>query len=154
MNTYETFTPRAFYRSADRAVLGGVCAGVADYFGFNLKVLRILAVIAFFVAMPMAVIEYLAVVFLVPARGGEYYARNDSERYERPAKKERVSRRERRRARKQERREAEFRAQSAPPSEADAVVRNKCQALDERLAELEKTITSRRYQLDQEFKNL
>ena len=147
MNAYETYTPRAFYRSADRAVLGGVCAGIADYFGFNLKVLRILAVIAFFVAMPMTVIAYLAVVFLIPAR---YESPN---RHERPVRKERVSRRERRRARKQARREAEFRAQQVP-SEAAAVVREKCQSLEERLVEIEKTITSSKYQLDQEFKNL
>ena len=49
MSAYQTYTPRAFYRSADRAVLGGVCAGLADYFGFNLRVLRFLAIIAFVV---------------------------------------------------------------------------------------------------------
>ena len=63
MSADQTYSSRAFYRSTDRAVLGGVCAGVADYFGFNLCVLRFLAIIAFVCAMPMAVIAYLAVVF-------------------------------------------------------------------------------------------
>lgn len=148
MNAYETYTPRGFYRSADRAVLGGVCAGIADYFGFNLKVLRFLAVIAFICAMPMAVVVYLAVVFLIPARSG-----TGNEYYERPAKKEKMCRRDRRRARKQARREAEQRAQTVP-SQAAAAVRSKCQSLDERLATLEKYITSSRYQLDQEFRKL
>lgn len=148
MNASETYTPRGFYRSADRAVLGGVCAGIADHFGFNLKVLRLLAIIAFFCAMPMAVIAYLAVVFLIPARSG---TRN--EYYERPARKEKMCRRDRRRARKQARWEAEKKAQAAP-SEAAAAVRSKCQSLDERLATLEKYITSSRYQLDQEFRKL
>ncbi|MGI9271154.1 MAG: PspC domain-containing protein [Woeseiaceae bacterium] len=148
MSASETYRSRAFYRSADRAVLGGVCAGISDYFGFNLKVLRAMAVIAFVCAMPMTVIAYLAVVFLIPARSG---TRN--EHYERPARKEKMCRRDRRRARKQARREAEQKAQAAP-SEAAAVVRSKCQSLDERLATLEKYITSSRYQLDQEFRKL
>lgn len=68
MTAYESYAPRRFSRSTDRAVLGGVCAGVTDSFGFNLRVLRLLTVIAFFVAMPLTVAVYLAIVFLVPAR--------------------------------------------------------------------------------------
>ena len=64
---YERMYERRFCRRTDRALLGGVCAGFADYFGFNLRVTRLLAVIAFVMAMPMAVITYLAIVFLVPA---------------------------------------------------------------------------------------
>ena len=145
MSAYETYPSRGFYRSTDRAVLGGVCAGIADQFGFNLKVLRLLAVIAFIFAMPMAVIAYLAVVLLVPARAGSHY--------EAPVRKEKVCRRERRRARKQARREAKREAETAS-SRAAEIVRDKCQSLDERIADLEKTITSSRYQLDQEFRNL
>ena len=59
---------RSFYRSSDSSVLGGVCGGLAEYFGFNLKVTRILAVIGFLMNPPLAAVVYLAVVFLVPAR--------------------------------------------------------------------------------------
>lgn len=144
MSTSETYARRGFYRSADRAVLGGVCAGMADYFGFNLRVLRILAIIAFVVAMPMAVIAYLAAVFLIPARSGTIYERVVVR--EKPAK---PSRRERRRARKEA-----MRQQEAAPSEAASEVRDKCRSLDKRLADLEKHITSSRYQLDREIRNL
>ena len=34
MSTTEAYTDRRFYRSADRAVLGGVCAGM-ETFGSN-----------------------------------------------------------------------------------------------------------------------
>ena len=66
-STYTNTTERRLYRDADRAVLGGVCAGLADYFGLNLKVTRFLAVIAFLTALPFAVISYLAAVCLIPA---------------------------------------------------------------------------------------
>lgn len=145
MSAYQTYSTRGFYRSADRACLGGVCAGLADYFGFNLCVLRCLAVIAFICAMPFAVIAYLAVVFLIPARSG-----TGKEQAARPHRK---TRRERRSERKQARREAKMQA-DAVPSEAAIEVRNKCQSLEKRLAELEKYITSSRYQLDREIRNL
>ncbi len=145
MSAYQTYSPRAFYRSADIAMLCGVRAGLADYFGFNLRVLRFLAIIAFVVAMPMAVIAYIAVVFLIPAKSG-----TGQERAPRPRRK---TRRERKCERKQARREANEQ-QHAVPNEAAIEVRNKCQSLDKRLAELEKTITSSRYQLDREIRNL
>ena len=127
MSTFETVRPRSFYRRADNAMLGGVCAGFASYFGFNLRVTRILAVIAFFVAMPMAVIVYLAVVFLVPARAIAQEKRGRSKNW---------------------------RARRVSPEQMASEVRSKTQSLDRRLARLEKYITSRRYELDEEFRNL
>ncbi len=127
-STYE----KRFCRRTDRALLGGVCAGFADYFGFNLRVTRLLAVIAFFVAMPMAIISYMAVVFLVPADSG----RSANWGF-----------RQRRR-----------RARSAPPqpvpSPTVSDVRRRCQSLDKRMARLEKYVTSSRYNLEREFRNL
>lgn len=147
MSAYQTYMPRRFYRSADRAIFGGVCAGVADYFGLNLRVVRLLAVIAFCVATPMAVIVYLAIVFLIPARAGSGY---EQMRWQ---DARRVSRKCRRAERKRARREAKQDSHVAA-SEAAAQVRSKCQSLEQRLASLEKYITSSRYQLDREFRNL
>ena len=143
MSTSETYARRGFYRSADRALLGGVCAGMSEFFGFNLRVLRFLAIIAFICAMPVAVIAYLAAVFLIPSRSGTGYGRT-----QRP-KPEKMSRRARRRARKEARQQ-----QETGPSEAAREVRDKCQSLEKRLADLEKHITSSRYQLDREIRNL
>jgi phage shock protein C len=112
-----------------------VCAGFADYFGFNLRVTRLLAVIAFFVAMPMAIITYMAVVFLVPADPGQSATR--------------VFRKRRRRERS---------APSVPSQTVSDVrvsdVRRRCRSLDKRMARLEKYVTSSRYNLDREFRNL
>ena len=143
MSASETYVRRGYYRDADRALLGGVCAGMAQYFGFNLRVLRFLAIIAFIFAMPMAVIAYLAAVFLIPARSGLGYERVVREK---PRKQ---SRRERRRARREAKRREE-----AGPSEAAVEIRDKCRSLDKRLADLERHITSSRYQLDREIRNL
>lgn len=127
MNSYAEMSSRRFYRNADKAKLGGVCAGLADYFGFNLKVTRLLAVIAFFIAMPMTIAAYLAVVFLVPA------ARSSSTENVDP----------------------DFRrALRASPTQTVRNVRRRYQSLSRRLERLEKYVTSSRYNLDREFKNL
>jgi len=127
MSYYAATSERRFYRNADRAVLGGVCAGFADYFGFNLRATRFLTVIAFLMAMPMTVIAYLAVVFLVPSQ---------SSRLEKPA-------------------DPDFRqtVRSAPGRAADDV-RRRFRSLDRRLARMEKYVTSSRYELDREFRQL
>jgi len=128
---------RRFCRDRDRAILGGVCAGLADYLGFNLKVTRCLAFFAFLVAMPVAVIGYLAAVFLIPSVSrGDYDA----------SKKKRFCRR--RKSRKEK--------QTAEPPRSSIVddINRRCQSLDERLALLEKHVTSKRFQIEQELSRL
>lgn len=128
MSAYDSIRSRPFYRSRDRAMIGGVCAGLADYFGFNLKVTRLLAVIALFMAMPVTLLVYFATVLLVPAA---------SDQPRRPSY------------------DPDFhRALRASPRETLADVRRRFQSLDSRLARLERYVTSSRFDLDQEFRKL
>ena len=147
MIAMNTETHGRFYRDADRAVLGGVCAGVAGYLGFNLKMTRFLAFIAFLMAMPFAIIGYLAIVFLVPSAS--------TKTYDVPAERGFGRRRRSRRAKARKekaRRDAEY-AEARKPSVA-TVIDHRCQSLDERLARLEKHVTSKRFQIDQELSRL
>ena len=137
MNTMYAKTRTHFYRDADRAVLGGVCAGLAAYLGFNLKMTRFLAFIAFLMAMPIAVVGYLAAVFLIPSESRrDEFVRN--ERCE--------SRRSRKRHKKNR--------QEPSRHEAAAAIDRRCRTLDERLIQLEKVVTSSRFQLNQELSKL
>jgi len=128
-----------FTRDLDRAILGGVCAGFADHFGFNLRVTRLLLIIAFFVAMPITIIAYIAIVLLIPAesRGGAAAPRSKARRRCR-----KMSRKERRRAAEEDR------------EQAKEAFDERCRSLNERLATVEKYVTSSRYSLDREFRNL
>jgi phage shock protein C len=143
MTATATTNCRRFTRDADRAMLGGVFAGLARHFGFNLCVTRFLAVIAFFAAFPFMVFAYIAAVLLVPAESWR-----DEYVVERVIRCRRARRP--RRARRRERREAE----QAEREEAADEIRQRARSLEERLARIEKTVTSRRYQLDEEFRNL
>lgn len=125
---YDRIPRRRFYRSRNRAMVAGVCAGLADYFGFNLKVTRVLAVIAVLMAMPVTLVAYFGTVFLVPAApdaGGE------------PPYDE------------------EFRkAVRSAPRQTLSEVKRRFQSLDSRMARLERYVTSPRFNLDREFRNL
>ena len=109
-------------------MIGGVCAGVSDYFGFNLAVTRVLAVVALLVAMPAALLAYFGVVFLVPSRPATP-ARPDYD--------------------------VEFRrAVRSDPRHTISEVGRRYQKMDARLARLERYVTSPRFDLDQEFRKL
>ena len=128
MSDYETAEARRFYRSSDRRCLGGVCGGLADYFGFNLKVTRLLAIIALFMAPPFAVMAYLATVVLVPARSSPKPESGVDESFRKAVR--------------------------SSPAQTMSDVRRRFLALDRRLARLEKYVTSSRFSLDQEFRDL
>ena len=125
-------TGRRLYRDADRAILGGVCAGLATYLGFNLKVTRFLCVIAFLCAFPFAVFAYLVAVLVIPSSSSRIY--DDELREER---------------RKEALREEILRAK---PTVRD--VRERYREMDARLARIERYVTSSRYKLDEEFRRL
>lgn len=132
MSTFAGTSGRRLYRDADRAVLGGVCAGLATYLGFNLKVTRLLCIIAFLCAFPVALFAYLVAVLLIPASSSRRYDEDLYEERRKEALREEIRR--------------------AKPSVSE--VRERYREMDERLARIEKYVTSSRYQLDEEFRRL
>ena len=129
MNAFAATTQHGLYRNADKAMLGGVCAGLAEYFGFNLRVTRFLAFIGFLMAMPMAILTYLVAIFLIPARSASGMRESPTDPVFR-------------------------RTLRASPVQAASDVRCRFRSLDRRLARMEKYVTSSRYQLDREFREL
>lgn len=139
MTTISAESGRRLIRDKDRAMLGGVCAGFADYFGFNLRVTRILTFIAFLVAMPFTLIAYFAAVLLIPSESSYDYDVVVTKR----CRRRKTQRRDRRDARTEERR-----------SDITADINRRCESMDERLVRLERHVTSRRFQIDQELSRL
>ena len=128
MTGRETLPHRRFYRSSERRMVGGVCAGLADYFGFNLKATRILAILSFLVAAPATLLAYIGTVLLVPAAP---------------------------KAPSAPRHDPGFRkALRSDPGRTMGEVGRRMQKLDARLARLERYVTSPRFDLDQEFRKL
>jgi len=64
MNT----TGKRLVRRTDDKVLGGVCAGVADYLGVDPTLVRLLTVVAALFSLGTVVIAYVAAWALLPTR--------------------------------------------------------------------------------------
>lgn len=64
--THDENTPRPFTRSVANKMIGGVCAGTADYFGIDVNLVRVLTVIAIFLSAGTAILIYLAAWMLMP----------------------------------------------------------------------------------------
>jgi phage shock protein PspC (stress-responsive transcriptional regulator) len=61
--------PRRLYRSATDRVLGGVCGGIAAYFGIDPVIVRVVAV-ALVAVGGVGALLYVAALLLVPVEGG------------------------------------------------------------------------------------
>jgi phage shock protein C len=59
------------YRDPEKGKIAGVCAGLADYFGWELWLIRILVVSAFFLfAGPFIFVSYVAAWFILDKKPG------------------------------------------------------------------------------------
>ncbi|HET8559925.1 MAG TPA: PspC domain-containing protein [Marmoricola sp.] len=59
---------RRLTRSSDDRMLGGVCAGVADYLGVDPTIVRLLTVVLGVIFFPLAEIGYLVAWMVMPDR--------------------------------------------------------------------------------------
>ncbi|RVW10078.1 PspC domain-containing protein [Prescottella agglutinans] len=60
-------SPRPFVRSRNQRMLSGVCGGVAEYFGIDVNLVRVAAVIGAFVSFGTVALIYLAAWMLMPS---------------------------------------------------------------------------------------
>jgi phage shock protein C len=123
------------YRLPRRGMIFGVCAGLAEYFGFDVTVTRVIVAAAAFFAFPVICVVYLLLGLLLPVRRHS----GPEGDYDDPAAREVRS------IRRQVR---------SSPHETLANVRYRFRDLDVRLQRLEKYVTSSRYKLDREFEKL
>ncbi len=116
-------------RDRDNGMIFGVCAGLADYFGFNVKLTRVCVALAAFFFFPTVIVVYVILgLILDPAPPGSRDRLDED--YEL-----------RRRVR-------------AEPHAILGSVRHRFRELDRRLQRLEKHVTSRKFDLEREIDGL
>jgi len=106
----------------------GVCAGFAEYFGFDVTITRIVVALGAFFFFPFIPLIYLCLGLLLPVRA---YSGPE------PRRADPVERQVR-----------------SNPHDTLANVRYRFRDLDVRLQRLEKYVTSNRYKLEREFSKL
>ena len=120
--------PHRLYRGPDR-ILGGVCAGVAAYFGWRKVFVRLFAIMGLFAFPPAFFLTYLLAWWFLPARpDGRLYATAAEERF--------------------------WRNVSTRPRVTLSELRHRFRALEGRIADMERTVTSDEFQLGRKFRDL
>jgi len=121
--------PKRLYRDPRNGWIAGVCAGIADYLSISTGVVRLLAImLAMFGAAPLVLTVYIVLVFVLPRRPEHLY-RGESD-------------------------EAFWRSVRTSPTATFESVRARFRGLERRLQRMERYITSDRYNLDREFRDL
>lgn len=120
--------PKRFYRSRDQKVIGGVCAGLAERFGWDITVVRIVTILVALFGGP-AVLAYLIAWIIVPVRP---YA-------DRPLSADE---------------DAFWRGVSDRPNVTFGNLKYTFMDLEDRLQSLERNVTSDDWRLRKEFRDL
>lgn len=118
------------YRNTDDKRVAGVCSGVADYFGFDVTLTRVVVLVAAVFFMPSVVIVYAILALILDEKPTELGPRRSSEDLE-----------------------LERRVRAEPHSTLNSV-KHRFRDLDRRLQRIEKYVTSDRFILDQKFEEL
>ncbi len=132
-HTYDPYgspNPKRFYRSRNDSVLAGVCGGLAERFGWDPLLVRILTVLlTIFMMGPVAIIAYIVTCLVTPRAPigyGNFSADED----------------------------AFWRGVSDRPRATFGTIKYSFMDLEERLKNIERTVTSDEWRLRQEFKDL
>ncbi|WP_291199874.1 envelope stress response membrane protein PspC [Hyphomonas sp.] len=127
---YSSRNPKRFFRSRDNSVIAGVCGGLAERFGWEPILVRVLTVLlTMFMMGPVAIIAYIVIWMITPRAPLGYGGFSDEE-------------------------DAFWRGVSDRPRATFGTIKYTFMDLEERLKNIERTVTSEEWRLRQEFKDL
>jgi phage shock protein C len=124
---YKRQNPHRLFRDKENAMLAGVCAGVADYFGFNRKGTRVVAALLFLIPpfVPFVIISYIILAIVLPVKPVDLYETKE---------------------------QADFwRGVSNAPSDVFGALSHRFRELNLRLEKMEAFITSKEFEIDREL---
>ena len=128
MRRDDNWRAQRFYRDPRHGKLMGVCAGLADYFGWNVTLVRVLAIVALLWFNAVTLTVYLVLGFVLPTKPDALYDWDADEEYWRSVRR------------------------SAGDTFRD--MRHRFRELDMKLQRMEGYVTSSRYDLDRQFRDL
>jgi phage shock protein C len=124
---YERKNPHRLFRDREHAMVAGVCAGIAEYFGLNRKGVR-LAIVLLMLLPPFfafVVISYVVLAIVLPVKPVDLYETQE---------------------------QAEFwRGVSTAPSDVFGALSHRFRELNLRLERMEAHVTSKEFEIDREL---
>ncbi|HET6726085.1 MAG TPA: envelope stress response membrane protein PspC [Gammaproteobacteria bacterium] len=117
-----------FYRDREKGRIMGVCAGIADYFGWNVKFIRLLAIAGLIWFAPVTLVVYFALGIFLPVKPDRPYDFETGDEF--------------------------WRSMRRSANETFRDVRQRFREIDVRMQRMESYVTSHRYDLDRQFRDL
>ncbi|KGM31231.1 envelope stress response membrane protein PspC [Inquilinus limosus] len=124
----ESPNPHRLYRDPDSGMVFGVCAGLAAYFGVSPGKVRFGTVVLAFFFFPHVLIAYLAAAMFLKRRPTLLYRSPDEEVF--------------------------WRSVSVQPADTFSAIRHNFRELEQRLAGMERYVTSSEFKLNRDFRDL
>ena len=125
---YDSPNPHRLYRDPQHGVVGGVCAGIADYFGFRPGLVRLAVALGLFFFAPPVILAYVIAVLVLPVKPPVVY-RNPEE-------------------------EAFWRGVSIKPDRTLAGLTQRFRDFEKRVGNLEAHVASNEFELNRAIRNL
>lgn len=124
---YKRQNPHRLYRDKKNALLAGVCAGLADYFDFNRKGIRVATVLLLLFPpfIPFVILTYILLAVLIPARPKEAYMDDEKAVF--------------------------WRGVSNAPADVFGALSHRFRELNLRLEKMEAYVTSKEFKFDREL---
>lgn len=124
---YKHKNPHRLFRDKENAMISGVCAGIAEYFGLNRKGVRLVTflLMIFPPFFAFIIISYIVLTIVIPVKPGNLYENTE---------------------------QAEFwRGVSNAPSDVFGALRHRFRELNHRLEKMEAFVTSKEFEIDREL---
>ncbi len=126
--SYDWGIHNRFYLDKKNARLAGVCAGIADYFSWDVNTVRILAVVATFFFPVVTLALYGCAAYCLKQKPDDLYQTPEEESY--------------------------WRHYRSSPRDTMSAARHRFRRLEHKINKLEAYVTSDKYRLDREFENM
>ncbi len=120
--------PHRLYRDRRHGMLFGVCAGIADYFDWDVWIVRLAAVIALMFFFPFVLVAYLIAALALRHKPEKLYRDAGDEAF--------------------------WRSVSSRPDQTLSSLKQKFRELEQRLARMETQVTDEEFDLKRQFRDL
>lgn len=124
---YERRNPHKLYRDKENAMIAGVCAGIAEYFGWNRRGMRLVTALLCLVPpfMPFMVVSYIILAIALPVKPANLYENQEQAAF--------------------------WRGVSNAPSDVFGSLSHRFKELNMRLERMEAFVTSKEFAIDREL---
>ena len=124
---YQRQNPHRLFRDKENAMLAGVCAGIADYFGFNRKGTRVATALLFLCPpfIPFVIVSYIILAIVLPVKPADLFESKEQANF--------------------------WRSVSNAPADVFGSLSHRFRELTHRLEKMEAFVTSKEFEMDREL---